>query len=211
MRAAPAADMHAELRSTAAEAPLQRPDDARGDARGVPVHAHDRAEGLEPERIGEPPQQFVAAVMLDDGLAHHRAEPRHALAEPCRHAAAMQRKVGTACSLRQRPLSLAGTRPSATEAATAVGRSWPTVFRLLFTPDCRLEGMHFTSDRVTRQWQDHPACGGRLRGLCVFHAGKSRPADRSDIGARPCLGCAVIIPSLIVLLISILAVFGIHF
>jgi hypothetical protein len=31
---------------------------------------------------------------VDDGLAHDRAETRHALAEPPRHAAAMQWKIG---------------------------------------------------------------------------------------------------------------------
>ena len=101
VRAAAAADVQPELARQRLEAPLQRADDARGDARGVPVHSHDRPEGLEPERICEAAQKLVAAVMPDDGLAHHRAEPRHPLAEPSRDAPAMQRKVGTACSLRQ--------------------------------------------------------------------------------------------------------------
>ena len=44
----------------------------------------------------KPPQQLVAAVLEDDRLGDHRAEPRHPLAEPGRHAAAMQRQVGAA-------------------------------------------------------------------------------------------------------------------
>ena len=44
----------------------------------------------------EPAQEFVAAVFDDDRLGDHRAEPRHALAEPARHAAAVQRQVGAA-------------------------------------------------------------------------------------------------------------------
>ena len=44
----------------------------------------------------EPAQQFVAAVMMHDRLADHRAEPRHALGQPWRHAPAVQRQVGAA-------------------------------------------------------------------------------------------------------------------
>jgi hypothetical protein len=33
---------------------------------------------------------------MDDRLAYRRAEPRHALAEPGRHAAAMEREIGAA-------------------------------------------------------------------------------------------------------------------
>ncbi len=60
--AAAAADMDSEFARQGLEAALQRADHARGDARGVPVHAHDRAERLEPERVREPAQQLVAAV-----------------------------------------------------------------------------------------------------------------------------------------------------
>ena len=35
----------------------------------MPVHAHDGAERLEPEGMGEPAQEFVAAVFDDDRLA----------------------------------------------------------------------------------------------------------------------------------------------
>lgn len=44
----------------------------------------------------EPLQEFVAAVVMDDGLGHHRAQGGHALAQPCRHASAMQRTIGAA-------------------------------------------------------------------------------------------------------------------
>ena len=42
--AAAAADMDSEFARERLEPSLERPDHARGDARGVPVHAHDRAE-----------------------------------------------------------------------------------------------------------------------------------------------------------------------
>src|SRR6185437_8456329 len=61
MPAAPAADMDAEFARQGLEASLERADDARGDARGMPVHAHDGAERLKPERMGEAAQQLVAA------------------------------------------------------------------------------------------------------------------------------------------------------
>jgi len=96
MPATPTADMHAEFAGQRRQATLERTDHAGGDARGVPVHAHHRAKGLEPERMRQPPQQFVAPVVVDDGLADHRAQPGHALAEPRRHTAAMQGKIGAA-------------------------------------------------------------------------------------------------------------------
>src|SRR5690242_3506747 len=40
------------------QAALQRADDARRDARGMPVHSHNGAEGLEPERMRKAPQEF---------------------------------------------------------------------------------------------------------------------------------------------------------
>ena len=55
--------MEAELARERREAALQRADDAGGDARGMPIHPHHRAEGLEPEGMGETAQEFVAAVM----------------------------------------------------------------------------------------------------------------------------------------------------
>jgi hypothetical protein len=41
----------------------------------------------------EPAQEFIAPVMVDDSLGDHRAKPRHALAEPSRHAAIVQRQI----------------------------------------------------------------------------------------------------------------------
>ena len=68
MAAATAADMDAELVRQRCQPPLEGAQDAGGDPRGVPVHSHDGAEGLEPERVGEAAQELVAAVVVDDGL-----------------------------------------------------------------------------------------------------------------------------------------------
>ena len=54
MRAAAAADMQAEFARARREPALQRAEHAGGDARGMPVHAHHGAEGLEPEGMREP-------------------------------------------------------------------------------------------------------------------------------------------------------------
>ena len=94
--AAAAADMDAELPGQRRQAALQRADDARGDAGGMPVHPHHRAERLEPEGMRQPAQQLVAAILEDDRLGDHRAEPGHAIAQPFRHAAAVKRQVGAA-------------------------------------------------------------------------------------------------------------------
>ena len=92
--AAAAADMNSEFARQRLKSSLQRADHARGDARGVPVHAHDRAERLEPERMGEATQQLVAAISVDDRLADDGAEPAHAVREPQRHPPAVQRQIG---------------------------------------------------------------------------------------------------------------------
>ena len=98
MLAATAADVDSEFARQWLEAALQRADHTRGYARGVPVHAHDRAERLEPERMSKPTQQLVAAIRVDDRLADDRAEPGHAVREPQRHPPAVQRQIGASCS-----------------------------------------------------------------------------------------------------------------
>ena len=98
MLAAPAADVNAEFALQRGQAALESADDARRDARGVPVHSHHGAEGLKPERIGKPAQQFVAAIVMDDGLCHDRAEPSHPFRQPFRDLPAMQRQIGASGS-----------------------------------------------------------------------------------------------------------------
>jgi hypothetical protein len=46
--------------------------------------------------MGQAAQELVAAVMVDDRLGDHRAQPRHALAEPGRDSAIMQGQIGAA-------------------------------------------------------------------------------------------------------------------
>ena len=98
MLAASAAHMDAELAAQRRQPALQRTNHAGGDAGGMPVHAHHGAERLEPERMRETAQEFLAPVVMHDRLRDHRAEPRHALAEPRRHAAAMERQVGASAA-----------------------------------------------------------------------------------------------------------------
>src|SRR3984957_3287495 len=127
MLAAAAADMDSELARERLEAPLQRADHARGDAGGVPVHAHDRAERLEPERMGEATQQLVAAVSVDDRLADDGSEPGHAVREPQRRPPAVQRQIGASCSSGHAVFrdSLYEAQRSETEPAS-LGLSTPT-------------------------------------------------------------------------------------
>ena len=57
MNASPAtADMDSQFAPERRETALQRADDARGDARRVPVHAHNGPERLEPEGVGKTAQ-----------------------------------------------------------------------------------------------------------------------------------------------------------
>src|SRR3954453_6547186 len=47
-----AADVDTQLGPQRLESALQRTDDTGGNSRGMPIHSHHCAEGLEPERIG---------------------------------------------------------------------------------------------------------------------------------------------------------------
>jgi hypothetical protein len=96
MPAAAAANVDAEFARERRESAFERADHARGYARGMPIHPHDGAEGLKPERMGETAQEFVAPVMVRDRLRDHRAQPCHALAEPCRNAPVVKRQISAA-------------------------------------------------------------------------------------------------------------------
>ena len=50
--------------------------------------------------MGKPPQHLVAAVVMDDRLADHRAETGHTVGKPFRHLSAVQREIGGPSPLR---------------------------------------------------------------------------------------------------------------
>jgi hypothetical protein len=60
----------------------------------MPVHTHNGAERLEPERMGETPQQFVATIMMDNRFADNRAEAGHSVGKPLGNLSSVQREVG---------------------------------------------------------------------------------------------------------------------
>jgi DNA invertase Pin-like site-specific DNA recombinase len=90
MLAAAAAHVDAEFVREGSQAALEGADNAGGDAGRMPVHAHDRSERLEPERMRQPLQEFVAAVMVHDRLRDNGAEGRHASRQPWRDPSAME-------------------------------------------------------------------------------------------------------------------------
>ena len=98
MLAAATADAQTKFTVERRQAALERAEHTRGDARRMPVHSHHGAERLKPERMGETAQQFVPAVMVDDGLADDRAKPCHPVRQPFRHVPVMQRQIGTSGS-----------------------------------------------------------------------------------------------------------------
>jgi hypothetical protein len=57
----------------------------------MPIHAHHGAERLEPERVCEAPQQFVATVMMDNRFADNRPEASHSVGKPLGNLSTMQR------------------------------------------------------------------------------------------------------------------------
>jgi hypothetical protein len=89
--AAAAADVDAQLVRPRRQAALERAHDRSGDSGGMPIHAHDGAEGLEPEGVAEAGQERRTSVMVDDGLADGGPELRHPVGQPLWHAAAMER------------------------------------------------------------------------------------------------------------------------
>ncbi len=88
----------------------------------VPVHAHHAAEGLEPERIAEPGEQAVAAVVEEHGFGDGGAERFHPAGQPGRDAPAVQREIGDAGALHRDILAdaarLGRTIGPSTHAAT---------------------------------------------------------------------------------------------
>jgi hypothetical protein len=64
----------------------------------MPVHPHHGAEGLEPERIGEPAQQLVPTVVMHNGLRHDCAKPGHSVSEPRRDPSTVEGQVSASGS-----------------------------------------------------------------------------------------------------------------
>ena len=61
------------------------------ECQSIPITAPKR---LEPERMGETPQQFVATIMMDNRFAHNRAEAGHSVGKPPGNLSSVQREVG---------------------------------------------------------------------------------------------------------------------
>src|SRR5580700_10062870 len=96
MIAPPAADMKSEFVAERRQPAFERAQYAGGDAGRMPIHSHHRAERLKPEWMRQPAQKFVAPVVMDDGLGHDSAKPRHAVGQPFRHVAVMERQISAA-------------------------------------------------------------------------------------------------------------------
>src|ERR1700693_663447 len=94
MLAASTADMNAELIADWRQSTFERSNDARCNARGMPVHAHDGTERLKPEGIREASQQLVPTIVMGDGLRHDCTEPGHPVGQPPRNVAAVERQIG---------------------------------------------------------------------------------------------------------------------
>ena len=131
--AAASANVDPQLVRERGQAALQRADHARRNARRMPIHAHHGTERLEPEGMGEAPQQLVAAIMMDDGLADQRAQIGHPISKPLRDAAAVQRKVGRSGFIgHQSNCPGGGPRPPRTKLEV----------HILFAPNMAQEACH---------------------------------------------------------------------
>lgn len=93
-----ATDINSELVLKRSEPALQCADHGGGDAGRVPVHSHHCAERLEPERMRQPLEERIAAVMMHDRLGDDRSQRRHATCQPRRNPAGVKREIGAAGS-----------------------------------------------------------------------------------------------------------------
>jgi hypothetical protein len=91
--AAAAAKINAELMGAGVHAALQRSHDGSSDSGRMPVHAHDAAERLEPERITQARQKLADTVLRDHVFGDGRSEHLHSPGEPRGHTSAVQRQV----------------------------------------------------------------------------------------------------------------------
>lgn len=86
---APAAHHQPEFVEPWVEPALQRTHDRGRNAGRVPVHPHDCAEGLKPERIAEAREEIIGAVFQNNVLSDGRAQLRHTIREPWRNSSAV--------------------------------------------------------------------------------------------------------------------------
>src|SRR2546428_7870448 len=95
----------------------------------MPVHPHHASESLEPERMRQAAKDAVRALLQDECLDHHGAEPRHPRREPIRHAAAVQGKecaAGTTHTDVQYSLTFSPKTRSRTDALRAAAANGGT-------------------------------------------------------------------------------------
>src|SRR5687767_10860608 len=95
-----AGDKNSELMLTGGEAFLESAANCGCDTARVPVEPENAAERLKPVRIREALQESGAAVLEDYDLRDGGRELGHAIEEPPRGLAAMERKGGATCTLR---------------------------------------------------------------------------------------------------------------
>ena len=96
MRTLAATNMNSQFALERRESALECAEDTGRDAGRMPVHAHDGAERLKPERMCEPAQHFLATIMVHDRFDDDTTESCHSRRQPRRNMPAMQRKIGTA-------------------------------------------------------------------------------------------------------------------
>ncbi len=87
------ADKEADFMLHAPDAFLDRPAGRRGEAAGVPVEPEGAAQGLEPEGVREPPEQFLGPVFIKNHEDDLPGKELHPAEEPGGRFPAMKRKV----------------------------------------------------------------------------------------------------------------------
>ena len=100
--AATAAHMQTKFVFKRLQSPFQCADHAGGDAGGMPIHSHHRAERLKPEGVRKTAQQFVPAIVVHDCLTDDRSQPRHPVGEPLWNVTPMKGQIGATGASRHR-------------------------------------------------------------------------------------------------------------
>jgi len=133
MPAASTANVDAKFGFERRKTSLQRPDHAGRYPGGMPVHSHYGSKRLEPKGVRQPLQEFIASIVMDDGLAQDCAKRGHAFCQPQRNAPAVKWKISAACpsghwiesDLLDSLTQMEGGMPAEAYRSQAAGWVWP--------------------------------------------------------------------------------------
>jgi len=95
----------------------------------VPIHSHNGAEGLKPERVNQPSQKLLMPIIDRNGRRDHSTQARHALDKPGWIPVATQRLVAAVRTTKHQDVSIGAASWQSTHAAAGPNNGKPCLFR----------------------------------------------------------------------------------